>query len=422
MSLWNGVGLTALAILGVVHVVVIVAQLHVMSRGRRWRDSEASPSCWPHISILVPAYNEERVIEATICALLRADYAEKEIIVIDDGSTDDTARIVAEIAQREPQVKLVRMPVNVGKANALNAGIAQATSEHLVIVDADTIADANLLKRLVAPLLNDQADAVAGNVKVGNHQPDMLLSLQSIEYITALNALRVVQDIGKVVSTIPGAAGAMRRTAIRSVGEYSACTRAEDAELTLRLVNNGCRILFKSTAVAHTEAPSTLRPLFRQRLRWMYGNLQCINAKRAPASSARTWLSSATFAYESVLRPPLEFFRAILPIAFIGSSAYGQLMSSYLALLALSCGVTLLSYHMDRERLHELLYYPIYYVLWPVFLIVPYCAAVFLLMCNRSISWSKAARTASVALVPPAVATHEKAAGNSRAVDYPQVN
>jgi poly-beta-1,6-N-acetyl-D-glucosamine synthase len=409
MSLLNGSAVTALSILGIAHVVVILAQIHVMFVRRNGARPEENPSIWPPISILVPAYNEERVIVATIHALLRADYPSKQIIVIDDGSTDGTARIVAEVAACESQVKLICKPINAGKANALNVGIAQATAEHLVVVDADTIVDANLLKRIVAPLLIGQADAVAGNVKVGNRERGLLLSLQSIEYISALNTLRAVQGIGKVVTTIPGAAGAMRRATIRSVGEYSACTRAEDAELTLRLVNSGSRILFQPTAVAHTEAPGTLRTLFRQRLRWMYGNLQCIYVKRAPSASARSWLSSATFAYENLLRPPLECFRAILPVVLIGSRAYVPLMISYLVLLALSGGLALLSYRMDRERLHELLYYPIYYTLWPVLLIVPYCAAVFLLLCNRSIAWNKATRTASVALVPPAGVTHDQA-------------
>lgn len=409
MSLLNGSAVTALSILGIAHVVVILAQIHVMFVWRNRARPEENPSIWPPISILVPAYNEERVIAATIHALLRADYPSKQIIVIDDGSIDGTARIVAEIAACESQVKLISKPINAGKANALNVGIAQATAEHLVVVDADTIVDAKLLKRIVAPLLIGQADAVAGNVKVGNRERGLLLSLQSIEYISALNTLRVVQGIGKVVTTIPGAAGAMRRATIRCVGEYSACTRAEDAELTLRLVNSGSRILFQPTAVAHTEAPSTLRALFRQRLRWMYGNLQCIYVKRAPSASTRSWLSSATFACENLLRPPLECFRASLPLVLIGSSAYVPLMISYLVLLALSGGLALLSYRMDRERPHELLYYPIYYTLWPLLLIVPYCAAVFLLMCNRSIAWNKATRTASVALVPPAVVTHDKA-------------
>jgi cellulose synthase/poly-beta-1,6-N-acetylglucosamine synthase-like glycosyltransferase len=164
----------------------------------------------------------------------------------------------------------LQQPRNLGKALALNAGIAAAQADYVIVLDADTIPDADFLKSIITPLLKGDADAVAGNVKVGNRGGLRITTLfQSIEYVSVLNTTRLMQGFSGTITTIPGAAGAMRVAALRALGGYSPTTRAEDADLTLRLVNQGFRTEYAPQAIVRTEAPSTWRTLYYQRIRWI---------------------------------------------------------------------------------------------------------------------------------------------------------
>jgi glycosyltransferase involved in cell wall biosynthesis len=123
---------------------------------------------WPTVSILVPAFNEEKVLEGAVQSTLSCDYPNFDIIIIDDGSTDKTLSIAKELSEKNDKVKVVAQPYNQGKAEALNAGIRNSTSEYVVVVDADTILNKQALKLLIATIHNSKYDAVCGNVKVGN--------------------------------------------------------------------------------------------------------------------------------------------------------------------------------------------------------------------------------------------------------------
>jgi len=235
--------------------------------------SEAHP--FPAISILIAAYNEERVIASTIQHLLESDYsAPLEIVVVDDGSGDQTATVVEAIATKDHRVKFIRQ-ANGGKSSALNRAIKEARNDTFVMIDADTMVAPDGLRQLVAPLCDPLVGAVSGAIRVGNTRR-WLGKFQDLEYVAAFEIDRRAQDFLGCIIVAPGALSAFRREAVEQAGALTNDTLAEDTDLTLQLHRLGWKVVFASKAFADTEAPEHIRALLSQRFRWAYGTLQCL--------------------------------------------------------------------------------------------------------------------------------------------------
>ena len=396
LAIGIGSDLVCLALLYLNLIRIQILYLVLNGRSAARTPESLAEHDWPLITVLIPAYNEERVIEATLRSLGAAAYPRMQIIVVDDGSEDLTPQIVASLAQGDSRLTLLQQPRNLGKALALNVGIAAAQADYVIVLDADTIPDANFLKRVITPLLLGDADAVAGNVKVGNREGRKIITLfQSIEYVSVLNTTRLVQGFSGTITTIPGAAGAMRVTALRALGGYSSTTRAEDAELTLRLVNQGFRIVYAPQAIVRTETPSTWRSLYYQRIRWIYGNMQCIARNRRPKGRSRRWRfhDVPAFVYENTWKPPLEFCRALIPFLVIAGLVSRYMLYGYLGLLLLNWLVVASSYRIEAESRRELLFVPLQYALWPIFMIIPYCVAVWHFLFRHQVAWRQSSHT-----------------------------
>lgn len=264
-------------------IVTLLALVRVLfyslcSFRHKARERDASPrvsESFPPISVLLAAYNEERVIASTLRHLLDADYPSAvEIIVVDDGSTDRTAPIVLEIASTEPRIRLIRQP-NAGKATALSRALGEAGHDVLVMIDADTMVTPDGLRKLVAPLCDPQTGAVSGYIRVGN-TGRWLGKFQDLEYTGAFEIDRRAQDLLGCIVVAPGALSAFRREALREAGPITNDTLAEDTDLTLQLHRLGWKVVFAAQAVADTEAPEHVRALVSQRFRWAFGTLQCL--------------------------------------------------------------------------------------------------------------------------------------------------
>ena len=226
------------------------------------------------VTVLIPAFNEEKVIVSTVEGILASDYPNLEVLVIDDGSKDHTAYITKSHFMRDARVGVISVP-NGGKANALNIGLANAHGEVVVALDADTHFNPDTIRRLVRWFADARVGAVAGNAKVGN-RVNMITRWQALEYIVAQNLERRALSAIGVLTVVPGAVGAWRRSVLAELGGFPTDTLAEDQDLTIAIQTKGYRVRFDSGAIAWTEAPVTVRGLAKQRFRWAYGTLQCL--------------------------------------------------------------------------------------------------------------------------------------------------
>ncbi len=224
---------------------------------RRYGTHAEAESYLPRAAVLIPAYNEEKVIERTIRAALAATYPNVRVIVIDDGSGDKTLEVArAAFAREEALGKvLILTKPNSGKADALNFGLEHLRDEKIFIgIDADTLVAQDAVSRLVPHFLNPKVGAVAGNAKVGN-RVNLWTRWQALEYITSQNFERRALNTMGAVSVVPGAIGAWRVSAVREAGGFHTDTVAEDADLTMALLQLGYRVEYEDLALAYTEAP-----------------------------------------------------------------------------------------------------------------------------------------------------------------------
>ena len=247
------------------------------SRAAASNGNGASPPFAPPVAVLVPAYNEEKVIARTVRAVLASTYPTLRVIVIDDGSRDRTLQVArdefaTEIA--EGRVLVLTKP-NSGKAEALNFGLEHVTEELYIGIDADTVIARDAIARLVPHFANPQVGAVAGNAKVGN-RVNLWTRWQALEYVTSQNFERRALNTLNAVTVVPGALGAWRTAAVRSLGSYHVDTVAEDADLTMSLLEHGYCVQYEDRALAFTEAPVSAGGLIRQRFRWSFGILQAV--------------------------------------------------------------------------------------------------------------------------------------------------
>jgi cellulose synthase/poly-beta-1,6-N-acetylglucosamine synthase-like glycosyltransferase/peptidoglycan/xylan/chitin deacetylase (PgdA/CDA1 family)/spore germination protein YaaH len=228
----------------------------------------------PFVSVIVPAFNEEKVVLKTLKSLLKSNYPNFEILVIDDGSSDNTSQIIKEKFADEPKVQLFTL-ANSGKANALNYGLKRAKGEIIIGLDADTVFMPATICELAKKFADPAVGAVAGNAKVGNRL-NIITKWQALEYITSQNLDRRAFAGLNAITVVPGAVGAWRREALERAEGFESNTLAEDQDLTLRVRQLGYRIAYAEHAIAYTEAPDTFKGLAKQRFRWSFGTLQCM--------------------------------------------------------------------------------------------------------------------------------------------------
>ena len=269
---------------------------------------ENTQSFRPKVAVLIPAYNEEKVIRRTIKAVLASTYPNLRVIVIDDGSSDATLLVAHQsfVAEQASGKVLILTKPNSGKADALNYGLEHLTGEEIFVgIDADTVIAPDAIARLVPHFVNPKVGALAGNAKVGN-RVNVWTRWQALEYITSQNFERRALNTLGAVSVVPGAIGAWRVSAVRESGGYHTDTVAEDADLTMSLLRHGYRVEYEDRALAYTEAPVNANGLMRQRFRWSFGILQSV------------WKHRGVFARKGVLGwialPNIVVFQILLPL------------------------------------------------------------------------------------------------------------
>ena len=277
---WMGHILFALFITGIFlsvgRMVLMAVLASIQMKKEKNKNTVPLPAIqthFPKVSIIVPAYNEEVNAVRTVNNLLQQNYPGLQIIFVDDGSKDNTFKIVNEAFLNTPNVQ-VHTKANGGKASALNYGINLADTAYVVCIDADTQLKFDAVWQLMKKFDNEKVGAVAGNVKVGN-EINMITKWQSIEYITSQNFDRRAFDLLNCITVVPGAIGAFKKEAINKAGGFTTDTLAEDCDLTMRLHRNNYLVRNCNEAISYTEAPETMRQFMRQRFRWSFGVIQC---------------------------------------------------------------------------------------------------------------------------------------------------
>ena len=286
--------------------LIIIGLLATIDRFRK-RPNFATADYQPRVAVLIPAYNEETVIVRTIRSVMMSTYKNLRIIVIDDGSKDRTLEVATEAYSKDIESGrlVVLTKPNGGKAEALNFALEHLTEEIYIGIDADGVIAHDAIGRLVCHFANPKIGAVAGNAKVGN-RVNLWTRWQALEYITSQNFERRALDLFDVVMVVPGAIGAWRTAAVQAGGGYHSNTVAEDADLTMNLLEQGYSVIYEDQALAFTEAPVNADGLMRQRFRWSFGILQAVYKHGGAITKRR---AMGLFAL-----PNIVIFQILLPL------------------------------------------------------------------------------------------------------------
>jgi len=369
-------------------LVLLATNAHV----RRSRRRTAGHRVRAPVTAVVPAYNEEAGIEATVRSLVASRHP-VEVVVVDDGSRDRTAAIVR--ALRLPDVRLVSQP-NAGKAGALTTGLAAARTELVVMVDGDTVVEPTAVGRLVGHFADPRVGAVSGNAKVGN-RAGLLGHWQHIEYVIGFNLDRRMYDVLQCMPTVPGAVGAFRRSALRRLGGVPGDTLAEDTDLTMALERDGWRVVYEPGARAWTEAPATLAELWKQRYRWCYGTLQAVwkhrraLVQRGPAGR----LGRRGLPYLLLFQVLLPMCAPVVDVALVFGLCTGNAVATaatWLGFLLLQAVPGAVAFRLDREPLLPLLVLPLQQLVYRQLMYLVVVQSVVTALAGARLPWHKLPR------------------------------
>ena len=325
----------------------------------------------PMVSILIAAYNEEDHIANTIKGCLAIDYDDFEIVIVDDGSSDNTPRILRRYADRK-QIRVIRKQLNEGKAMALNDFIPHTRGEIILTIDADAVPDPQILKRMVPHFQSPRVGAVTGNPRVANRR-SFLSKIQAIEFTSIVSLQRRGARVWGKVLAISGVVGAYHKSALLDVGMYSPDMATEDIDLTWKLQIRHWDIRYEPRAIVWMRVPVSLRGLWHQHMRWARGLAQVMLRH---GRTAMTWRSrrlwpilaeaylSTVWAYLFVLLTALWTFSYAAGFPPVGASPipnYWGMLIGTMCLIQLGVGVFL-----DRRYDKRLPWYYALAVLYPL--------------------------------------------------------
>ncbi|HEV3392428.1 MAG TPA: polysaccharide deacetylase family protein [Chthoniobacterales bacterium] len=378
--------------------LVVARTLVVIWLAYRFRRLPRSDFAEP-VSIVIAAYNEGKVIGETLRSLLSTDYkGEIEIVVVDDGSVDQTSAEVEGVADVDPRVRLLRQE-NRGKARALQRALSTVHHGIAVFVDADTHFQRDTLRLLVEPFADEKIGAVSGHAKVGNLRT-FIARCQSLEYTCGFNLDRRAYTRWNCITVVPGAISAIRKSAIDRAGGLSLQTLAEDTDLTLALHKDRQRIVYVPQAVGWTEAPESVGTLARQRFRWAYGTLQCLWKHRDMVFNwnyrALGWFSLPSVWFFQIILVAVTPLVDLFLLASLPFGAWRAVLPFVITFLSMDVILATLACILEKEPVTRawrilpmrLIYRPMLsYCIWK---------AILRAIKGAWVSWGKLERTASV--------------------------
>ncbi|MFD7934910.1 bifunctional polysaccharide deacetylase/glycosyltransferase family 2 protein [Streptomyces sp. NPDC059755] len=393
-----GLMVVGVAVMGRFGMMLILARRHYRKRNKRrfsWGPTVTRP-----VSVIVPAYNEKECIANTLKSLAKSTHP-IEIIIVDDGSDDNTSEISREAARDlgMTNVRVIRQE-NAGKPAALNNGVRSASYDIVVMMDGDTVFEPDAVHQLVQPFADPKVGAVAGNAKVGNRDT-IIGAWQHIEYVMGFNLDRRMYDLLRCMPTIPGAIGAFRREAVLEVGGMSEDTLAEDTDITIAMHRGGWQVVYQEHAKAWTEAPGSLKQLWSQRYRWSYGTMQALWKHRKSLTD-----KGPSGRFGRVGMPLVVLFQIITPVfaplidvftiysmIFVDFQAA---LLAWLAVLGVQLGCAAYAFRLDREKYRYLLMMPLQQLAYRQMMYLVLIHSCITALTGGRLRWQKLKRTGEV--------------------------
>jgi len=366
--------------------------LAVIHKHLELKEHEAPLKNYPKVTIIVPAYNEESGIADTIKSILETEYPNKELIVVDDGSTDRTPEIVKQYANLG--VKVLRKN-NGGKSSAINYGLLFSSGEIIITVDADSIIERRAVREIVKKFEDPEVDAVAGNIKVLNRK-NIITKCQALEYIFSINIMRRAFDTFGAITVVPGTLGAFRKSVLTAGGRYDKDTLTEDFDTTIKVLKLGRIVQASSYASAYTQAPETLKDIYKQRMRWYRGNVQTM-LKHGDA------LTNPRFGFLHRLSFPFMILNMFM-LPFIGMAVWAstimtiiegawlQIALLFLQFLCIQALTSILAIAIDDEDNFLVLYSPLFVVGFKQLIDLFQIKALFDVLFRKNLEWTRAKR------------------------------
>jgi biofilm PGA synthesis N-glycosyltransferase PgaC len=318
---------------------------------------------WPSVTIVVPAHNEEKVIERCLEAILEIDYPKKEVIVVDDGSTDKTYQLATNY--RTKGVKVLHRDKAGGKSAALNTGILVAKGEIIITCDADSMIGRGALRKIVKRFQDSSVSAVAGNVKVLN-RTSLVTNCQALEYIVNENVYRRVFDIFGVVPVVPGPLATFRKKSLKEIGFYDRDTLTEDFDITVKLLKTQKIVQALSDADVYTEAPTSWKDFIKQRTRWNRGTFQTVIKHRNVFGNPRFgYLRNLTFQYIILSMIFVPFVSVVSLIVILLAVLMGYALQVLIVLatfMLIQATYSFLAIQMDNEDVKLIVFSPLFVV------------------------------------------------------------
>ncbi len=382
-------GIELLAYIGVFWVVL--GLVLVVVRTALWMAYRPVPAVTretaPSLTVIIPAYNEGAMVLQSIESAVHADYPRDrmEILVIDDGSKDDTWSYIRQAAERHPGlVTAVRQANNQGKREALALGFARARGEILVTIDSDSVIERGALLAIAGPFRDARVGAVAGKVLVYNRVHGLIPRMLHVRFIISFDMRRAAESVYRNVFCCPGALTALRADAVRSVLERwrnqhflgSRCTFGEDRAMTNYLLDRGYDALYQRTAVVHTVVPHAFGKLCRMLLRWDRSYVR-EELRFARIVWKRPWPTRLLAAFDRFIT------NGHFPIAYSGLAVLPLVLAQdpgfTVPMLTVMGGVSLFNmlYYLRSERSMDFLYGVLYayFYSFALFWIFPYALA-----------------------------------------------
>jgi cellulose synthase/poly-beta-1,6-N-acetylglucosamine synthase-like glycosyltransferase len=397
--------LLAVCLWGLYNVPILASGVRDFRKKRQNHQKKSFPEdLLPFFSIVVPVKNEERVLDRLLNSLSNLHYPlnKREVIIVEDGSTDKTNEICNNYAKENCNVKILHKPLSNGKPSALNFGLMHAKGEIVAIFDADNVPDQDALLAVVEYFKDPKVAAVQGRTASINPKENMLTQFISYEEAVWCEAYLRGKDVLNLFVHLKGSCQFIRRDVLEQLQGFDEAVLSEDMEISARLIENDFKIRYASDVVALQESPSSLKTLFKQRTRWFRGTMEVA----LKYGRLMTKLNRIKFDAETTLFAPFILIASLVPYlaAFWVFSTlwslnvvwslvvqFGILTTSLTMLL---CGLALI-YVSKPRKVQSLLWLPFVYCYWSLQAFIALYAALLILL-RIPKRWTKTCKTGNI--------------------------